>query len=191
MGDKKSQPTAQAGQTSKAGGVAGEVGVPHSSVDLHYFKRCREPRGDTYSTHRSEAKDEGMAGATRIVTPKKVRELQIVLYRKAEAQPKYRFWTLCAAGYGGVEGSPMNEFGEPNMGNPSVRFDEGRESVGHWPLSLSAHPLPPTLHNETRTDWALVCTKKLVVLLCVEANLASGWKRRGPEERLEFAPDDL
>lgn len=23
----------------------------------------------------------------------------------------------------------MNEFGEPNMGNPSVRFDEGRESV--------------------------------------------------------------
>jgi len=26
----------------------------------------------------------------------------------------------------------MNEFGEPNMGNPSVRFDEGRESVGHW-----------------------------------------------------------
>jgi len=23
----------------------------------------------------------------------------------------------------------MNEFGEPNMGNPSVRFDEGRERV--------------------------------------------------------------
>jgi group II intron reverse transcriptase/maturase len=35
-----------------------------------------------------------MAGATRIVTPKKVRELQIVLYRKAKAQPKYRFWSL-------------------------------------------------------------------------------------------------
>jgi ankyrin repeat protein len=31
-----------------------------------------------------------------------------------------------------VEGGPMNEFGEPNMGNPSVRFDEGRESAGHW-----------------------------------------------------------
>jgi len=94
MGDKKTQPSAQAGQTSKAGGVAGEVGVPHSSVDLHYFKRCKEPRGDAYSTHRSEAKDEGMAGATRIVTPKKVRELQIMLYRKAKAQPKYRFWSL-------------------------------------------------------------------------------------------------
>src|ERR1039458_10588555 len=41
-----------------------------------------------------EAKDAGMAGATRIVTPNKVRELQIALYRKAKAQPKYRFWSL-------------------------------------------------------------------------------------------------
>ena len=93
MGDK-SQPSAQAGQTSEAGGVAGEVGVPHSSVDLHYFKRCKERRGDTYSTRRGEAKDAGMAGATRIITPNKVRELQIALYRKAKAQPKYRFWSL-------------------------------------------------------------------------------------------------
>ena len=86
MGDK-TQPSAQAGQTSKAGGVAGEVGVPHSSVDLHYFKRCKEPRGDTYSTRRGEAKDEGMAGATQIITPNKVRELQIALYRKAGKLP--------------------------------------------------------------------------------------------------------
>src|SRR5712675_1825877 len=90
----KTQPSAQAGQTSEAGGVAGEVGVPHSSVDLHYFKRCREPRGDTYSTRRGEAKDAEMAGATRIITPDKVRELQIALYRKAKAKPKYRFWSL-------------------------------------------------------------------------------------------------
>ncbi len=53
-------------------------------IPLHYFKRCREPRGDTYSTHGSEAKDKEMAGATRIVTPDKVRELQIVLYRKGK-----------------------------------------------------------------------------------------------------------
>src|ERR1039457_5467440 len=38
MGDNKTQPNAQAGRTSQASGVAGEVGVPHSSVDLHYFK---------------------------------------------------------------------------------------------------------------------------------------------------------
>ena len=31
------------------------------------------------------------------------------------------------------------------MGNPSVRFDEGRERVGHWPVCLSIHPSPPTL----------------------------------------------
>ena len=31
------------------------------------------------------------------------------------------------------------------MGNPSVRFDEGRERVGHWPLRLSIQPFPPTL----------------------------------------------
>jgi hypothetical protein len=117
MGNKNTQPNAQAGQSSKANGVAGEVGVPHSSVDLHYFKGCKEPRGDTYSTRGGEAKDEGMAGATRIVTPNKVRELQIALYRKAKS-------------------CPMNEFGEPNMGNPSVRFDEGRERDGHWPLAF-------------------------------------------------------
>lgn len=47
----------------------------------------------------------------------------------------------------GLESCPMNEFGEPNMGNPSVRFDEGRESVGHWPSGLSIHPLPSTLQR--------------------------------------------
>jgi len=35
-----------------------------------------------------------------------------------------------------MESRPMNEFGEPNMGNPSVRFDEGPESDGHWPLAF-------------------------------------------------------
>ncbi len=119
MGDNNTQPNAQTGQSSKANGVAGEVGVPHSSVDLHYFKRCKEPRGDTYSMRGGEAKDAGMAGAIRIVTPNKVRELQIALYRKAKS-------------------CPMNEFGEPNMGNPPVRFDEGRESVGHWPLAFQS-----------------------------------------------------
>jgi len=36
----------------------------------------------------------------------------------------------------------MNEFGEPNMGNPSVRFDEGRESLvtGFVPYGLTLLP---------------------------------------------------
>jgi hypothetical protein len=63
----KAQSSGQAGQTSKTGDVAAEVGVPRSSVDLHYFKRCREQRGDTYSTQRGEAKDMEMAGATALL----------------------------------------------------------------------------------------------------------------------------
>jgi hypothetical protein len=90
----KAKPVTQAGKISEVSAVAAEVGVSHSSVDLHYFKRCSEPRGDACSTHRGEAKDKEMAWATRIVTPNKVRELQIVLYRKAKAQPQYRFWSL-------------------------------------------------------------------------------------------------
>ena len=101
MGDK-SQPPAQAGQTSKAEGVAGEVGALHSSevalgeMDTQTRAQLREAarRESTYSMRGGEAKDAGMAGATRIVTPKKVRELQITLYRKAKAEPKYRFWSL-------------------------------------------------------------------------------------------------
>jgi len=93
-GKTESQRAAQAGSASEAERVPGEVGVPHSSVDLHYFKPCKEPRGDTYAMRRGEAKDAGMAGATRIVTPDKVRQLQIALYRKAKASPKYRFWSL-------------------------------------------------------------------------------------------------
>jgi len=41
------------------------------------------------------------------------------------------------------------------MGNPSVRFDEGRERVGHWPVRLSIQPFPPTLLNQGR-GWALL-----------------------------------
>ena len=37
-----------------------------------------------------------------------------------------------------MESRPMNEFGEPNMGNPSVRFDEGPERAGHWPLAFQS-----------------------------------------------------
>jgi len=37
-----------------------------------------------------------------------------------------------------MESCPINEFGEPNRGNPSVRFDEGRQRVGHWPLAFQS-----------------------------------------------------
>ena len=49
-----------------------------------------------------------------------------------------------------MEDCPMNEFGEPNMGNPSVRFDEGRERDGHWPLAFQPI-LSRLLYNQTHT----------------------------------------
>ena len=108
-GGCKTQPTAQAGKASQAGGVTGEVGVPHSSVDLYgldetFREEVRETargmareltrRGNTCSRRGGEAEATGMAGAARIVTPNKVRQLQITLYRKAKTEPKYRFWSL-------------------------------------------------------------------------------------------------
>ncbi len=53
-------------------------------------------------------------------------------------------WTLGTAGHGGVEGGPMNEFGEPNMGNPSVRFDEGRSGRAGLTTAVSSKPPPAT-----------------------------------------------
>ena len=91
---------AQAGKTSEARVGAGEVGVLHSDAiaALDAGFRGRKPpkaqREDTCSMRRGEAMDAGMAGATRIITLDKVRQLQIALYRKAKAEPGYRFWSL-------------------------------------------------------------------------------------------------
>ena len=90
----KSGLKAQAGNARETEGVTVEVGVLHSSVDLHYFKKCGEPREDTCSMRGGEVKDAEMAETTRIVTPSKVRKLQIALYRKAKTSPKHRFWSL-------------------------------------------------------------------------------------------------
>jgi len=89
------QPPAQAGQSREAGRVAGEVGVRRSSVDLWDSTTHGEPRAGTCSNacKRSEGGGDGPQGLT---TPKtnKVRKLQLTLYRKAKAEPQYRFWSL-------------------------------------------------------------------------------------------------
>ena len=36
--------------------------------------------------------------------------------------------------------------GEPDTGNPSVRFDEGWEADSHWPSGLSIRRFLPTLN---------------------------------------------
>src|SRR5213596_1369630 len=75
------------------------------------------------------------------------RRFVVPLPRRAAARP---LRALCLTNYCGLESGPMNEFGEPNMGNPSVRFDEGRERVGHWPRAF--HPNRSCLLYETKAE---------------------------------------
>jgi RNA-directed DNA polymerase len=91
--------TAQTG-SGKAGRAKGEVGVSRSSVDGTESITVPEPRGGTYV--QADQSDEGpgdgwenlLSEWTRIVTPEKVRKLQRTLYRKAKAEPRYRFYSL-------------------------------------------------------------------------------------------------
>jgi group II intron reverse transcriptase/maturase len=100
-GGGKAQPSAQAGETGEAGRITAAVGNLHSSVDLwamaEDFRQSLPedaPREVTCSMRASGSGGSGMAGESRTRTPGKVRSLQIALYRKAKAEPKYRFWSL-------------------------------------------------------------------------------------------------
>ena len=91
------QPAAQAGYR-KATRVKGAVGVLHSSVDLWESITHEERREGTYPHAAKRSKGRG-DGSQELPAPNKVRELQIALYRKAKAEPQYRFWSL----YGEVQ----------------------------------------------------------------------------------------
>ncbi len=77
----------------KAGQAAGGVGVLHSSVDPWDMTTHGEPREGTCLDAMKRSKENG-DGSQELPTPNKVRELQITLYRKAKAEPGYRFWSL-------------------------------------------------------------------------------------------------
>jgi group II intron reverse transcriptase/maturase len=96
----KRQPSDQAGITGEAEWVAAGVGVLHSSVDLWGFDAEMRvdlhegaERGGTchHATRRSKGTGDGPQG---ILTPRKLRKLQIALYRKAKAEAKWRFYSL-------------------------------------------------------------------------------------------------
>jgi group II intron reverse transcriptase/maturase len=63
-------------------------------VDLHFFKRCKTPSGGTCLNAQKRSEGRGDGREDRIETPEKVRKLQIALYRKAKAEPHWRFWSL-------------------------------------------------------------------------------------------------
>ena len=99
------QPAAQAGSPGEAARVGMEVGGVHSSDELSWldlWALAPETRAYLKATARRDAacpqappRSEGAGdGSQEIATPQKLRKLQRALYRKAKAQPGYRFWSL-------------------------------------------------------------------------------------------------
>ncbi len=99
-GGGTSQPPAQAGVTGEAEWAAAEVGVLHSNVDLwsldaHLRGELRESAGREGTCQHAQKRGKGAGdGPQGIQTPDKLRKLQIALYRKAKAEPEWRFWSL-------------------------------------------------------------------------------------------------
>ena len=85
-----------AAKPRKAGRAAAGVGDLHSSGDLADIKTVGERREGTCSHALQSGKgpDDGWGDELWIKTSKKVRKLQRVLYRKAKAEPHWRFYSL-------------------------------------------------------------------------------------------------
>jgi len=86
----------------------------------------------------------------------------------------------------------MNEFGEPNMGNPSVRFDEGRSGNVVLTTAVCSNrlfPTPPTLRCASEVGWnAGESPVRRIRLFTAEHDLNSvaarrGWKLRKMNRR--------
>ena len=96
----KPQPPMQGGEPSQVGWADGEVGVLRSSQETVETKTTEERREGTWvnANANSEGSGDGWLEAERlfdqITTPPKIQKLQRTLYRKAKAEPKYRFYSL-------------------------------------------------------------------------------------------------
>jgi group II intron reverse transcriptase/maturase len=106
MSEKRTQaqPAAQAGASGEAGGVGSAVGGVRSSDELNWLDLwalnpetrswLSSARRDAACPHAWSRREGAGDGPQGITTPAKLRHLQGPLYRKAKAEPGYRFWSL-------------------------------------------------------------------------------------------------
>ena len=95
---------AQAGSPGEAAGVGPAVGGVRSSDEHNWLDLwamnpetrayLRTARRDAACSHASLRREGAGDGSQEITTPEKLRHLQDALYRKAKAEPDYRFWSL-------------------------------------------------------------------------------------------------
>lgn len=85
-----------AAKPREAGRAVAGVGDLHSSVELADRTTAGERREGTCppASQRGEGPDDGWSDELWIKTSPKVRKLQRVLYRKAKAEPRWRFYSL-------------------------------------------------------------------------------------------------
>jgi group II intron reverse transcriptase/maturase len=98
------QSDAQAGPSGQAADVGSAVGGVRSSEDLNWLDLwamnpetrayLASARRDAACSQASSRREGAGDGSPEITTPEKLRHLQDTLYRKAKAEPSYRFWSL-------------------------------------------------------------------------------------------------
>jgi hypothetical protein len=155
------QSNAQAGPSGEAKGVGSAVGggrsrsVPSwkdetgnmTPEHLAWLAERRRASACSQASQRSEGQGDGSVRA-EIRTPDKVRKLQRTLYRKAKAEPRYRFWSL----YGDIMRRDLLEYAlqkvARNKGGAGVdgqtveRITQDAETQSRW---------LETLHEELKT----------------------------------------
>ena len=104
QGKSTAQSVAQAGPSGEAAGVGPAVGGVRSSEDTSWLDLwalnpetrayLASARRDAACSHASSRREGAGDGSQEIRTPEKLRHLQDTLYRKAKAEPVYRFWSL-------------------------------------------------------------------------------------------------
>jgi len=100
----KAQPAVQTGASGEAAAVGLEVGGVHIKDDLNWLDLwALNPETRAYlkvvgrnaaCPHASQRSKGAGDGSQEITTPQKLQKLQSALYRKAKAEPGYRFWSL-------------------------------------------------------------------------------------------------